>query len=131
MRAFNKEELDQLSKLEIYFYTATKAGYKRATTTEQDRTVVSIYAAATGETLRLDPGCGYCSFKIYKTVGEKFYQDLKKYGKRNQNKVNTKDKVNQKDIKQEDTNNSGTSVGQEGTGSTGEGVGETDSQAKE
>jgi len=74
-RHFTKEELEQLSALEIHFSTAVYSQYKRATSSKNDAMVAEIYKAATGKQLAVNASCGICSFNLYSTVGRKYFAD--------------------------------------------------------
>lgn len=78
-RRFTKEELEMLKPAEIHFYTAVKGDFKRATSSKMDTMVADIYDATTENKLHRNSSCGMCSFKMYKTIGEKYYADLEYY----------------------------------------------------
>lgn len=78
---FTQEEIQTLSQYERFFHTA-KSGYKRATTRNQDETIAQIYEKASGKKLPSHNwGCSICSLNLYKTAGEKYYEDKAFYDK--------------------------------------------------
>lgn len=76
MRRFTEDELNKLESAEPYFKTAVYADYKRATMNKLDIMVADIWDAAVPEKkIVRNFSCGVCSFKMYKQVGLKYYED--------------------------------------------------------
>ena len=78
-RRFTKKELEMLKPAEIHFYTAVKGDFKRATSSKLDTLVADVYDATTKNKLHRNSSCAICSFKIYQTVGKKYFEDLEYY----------------------------------------------------
>lgn len=70
-----KDEINSLKKVEIYFIQI-REGYKRSSSVKEDTMVSEIYTKLTGK-VENNFACGQCSFRMYKVVGEAYWQALK------------------------------------------------------
>ena len=75
MYKLNKEDINSLKKVEIYF-KQIREGYKRCSSVKEDTMVSDIYTKLTGK-VEKNFACGQCSFRMYKTVGDAYWQALK------------------------------------------------------
>ena len=75
MYKLNKDEIKSLKKVEIYF-KQIREGYKRSSSVKEDTMVSEIYTRLTGK-VEKNFACGQCSFRMYKTVGDAYWQALK------------------------------------------------------
>ena len=97
MYKLNKEDIKSLKKVEIYF-KQIREGYKRSSSVKEDTMVSEIYTRLTGK-VEKNFACGQCSFRMYKTVGDAYWEALKelesttddtKTNTQNKNKTTTK-----------------------------------------
>ena len=72
-----KDEINSLKKVEIYFIQI-REGYKRCSSVKEDTMVSEIYTKLTGK-VEKNFACGQCSFRMYKTVGEAYWEALKAF----------------------------------------------------
>lgn len=70
-----KDEINSLKKVEIYFIQI-REGYKRSSSVKEDTMVSEIYTKLTGK-VEKNFACGQCSFRMYKTVGDAYFEALK------------------------------------------------------
>lgn len=70
-----KDEINSLKKVEIFF-KQIREGYKRATSIKEDMLVSEYYTKLTGK-VEKNFACGQCSFRMYKVVGEAYFEALK------------------------------------------------------
>ena len=75
MNKLTKDDINSLKKVEIYFIQI-REGYKRSSSVKEDTMVSEIYTKLTGK-VENNFACGQCSFRMYKTVGEAYWQALK------------------------------------------------------
>lgn len=75
MMKLTKDEINSLKKVEIYFIQI-REGYKRSSSVKEDTMVSEIYTKLTGK-VENNFACGQCSFRMYKVVGEAYWQALK------------------------------------------------------
>ena len=75
MYKLNKEDINSLKKVEIYF-KQIREGYKRCSSVKEDTMVSDIYTKLTGK-VEKNFACGQCSFRMYKTVGDAYFEALK------------------------------------------------------
>ena len=75
MNKLTKDEINSLKKVEEFFIQI-REGYKRASSIKEDIIVAEIYERITGKK-ETNFACGQCSFRMYKTVGEAYWQALK------------------------------------------------------
>lgn len=75
MMKLTKDEINSLKKVEIYFIQI-REGYKRSSSVKEDTMVSEIYTKLTGK-VEKNFACGQCSFRMYKTVGDAYWQALK------------------------------------------------------
>ena len=88
MNTLTDKDIKALKPLEIYF-KQIKEGYKRATSIKEDMLVSEYYTKLTGK-VEKNFACGQCSFRMYKTVGDAYWQALK------ENETDTTTKKNDK-----------------------------------
>ena len=74
MNKLTKDEINSLKKVEIYFIQI-REGYKRASSIKEDMIVAEIYERITGKK-ETNFACGQCSFRMYKTVGDAYFEAL-------------------------------------------------------
>ena len=74
MNKLTKDEINSLKKVEIYFIQI-REGYKRCSSVKEDTIVSEIYTKLTGK-VEKNFACGQCSFRMYKTVGDDYWQAL-------------------------------------------------------
>ena len=75
MYKLNKDEINSLKKVEEFF-KQIREGYKRASSIKDDMVVAEIYTKLTGK-VEKNFACGQCSFRMYKTVGDAYWEALK------------------------------------------------------
>lgn len=75
MNRLTKDEINSLKKVEIYFIQI-REGYKRCSSVKEDTMVSEIYTKLTGK-VENNFACGQCSFRMYKTVGDAYWEALK------------------------------------------------------
>ena len=75
MYKLNKEDIKSLKKVEEFF-KQIREGYKRCSSVKEDTMVSDIYTKLTGK-VEKNFACGQCSFRMYKTVGDAYWQALK------------------------------------------------------
>lgn len=75
MNKLTKDEINSLKKVEIYFIQI-REGYKRCSSVKEDTIVSEIYTKLTGK-VEKNFACGQCSFRMYKTVGDAYWEALK------------------------------------------------------
>ena len=75
MNKLTKDEINSLKKVEIYFIQI-REGYKRSSSVKEDTMVSEIYTKLTGK-VEKNFACGQCSFRMYKVVGEAYFDALK------------------------------------------------------
>lgn len=75
MNKLTKDEINSLKKVEIYFIQI-REGYKRCSSVKEDTIVSEIYTKLTGK-VEKNFACGQCSFRMYKTVGDAYFEALK------------------------------------------------------
>lgn len=75
MYKLTKDEINSLKKVEIYFIQI-REGYKRSSSVKEDTMVSEIYTKLTGR-VEKNFACGQCSFRMYKTVGDAYFEALK------------------------------------------------------
>ena len=69
-----KDEINSLKKVEEFFIQI-REGYKRCSSVKEDMIVAEIYERITGKK-ETNFACGQCSFRMYKTVGEAYWEAL-------------------------------------------------------
>lgn len=75
MNKLTKSDIEKLKPLESYFLQV-KEKYKRASALSEDMLASEYYEKLTGKKEN-NFACNQCVFKIYKTVGEAYWQALK------------------------------------------------------
>ena len=75
MNKLNKSDIEKLKPLEPYFLQI-RENYKRASSIKEDMIVAEIYERITGNK-ETNFACGQCSFRMYKTVGDAYWEALK------------------------------------------------------
>lgn len=75
MYKLTKSDIEKLKPLEPYFIQILE-DYKRCSSVKEDMIVAEIYERITGKK-ETNFACGQCSFRMYKTVGEAYWQALK------------------------------------------------------
>lgn len=75
MYKLNKVDIEKLKPLESYFIQILE-DYKRCSSVKEDMIVAEIYERITGKK-ETNFACGQCSFRMYKAVGEAYWQALK------------------------------------------------------
>ena len=75
MYKLNKEDIKSLKKVEEFF-KQIREGYKRCSSVKEDTMVSDIYTKLTGK-VENNFACGQCSFRMYKTVGDAYWEALK------------------------------------------------------
>lgn len=74
MYKLDKSDIERLKPLESYFLQV-KEKYKRSSLISEDMVVSEIYTKLTGK-VEKNFSCGQCSFRIYKVVGDAYWQAL-------------------------------------------------------
>lgn len=74
MNTLTTKDINTLKPFEVYF-KQIRENYKRASSIKEDIIVAEIYERITGKK-ETNFACGQCVFKMYKTVGEHYYQAL-------------------------------------------------------
>lgn len=74
MMKLTKDEINSLKKVEEFFIQI-REGYKRCSSIKEDMIVAEIYERITGKK-ETNFACGQCSFRMYKTVGEAYWEAL-------------------------------------------------------
>ena len=74
MNKLTKDEIKSLKKVEEFFIQI-REGYKRCSSVKEDTIVSEIYTKLTGK-VENNFACGQCSFRMYKVVGEAYWQAL-------------------------------------------------------
>lgn len=74
MNKLTKDEINSLKKVEIYFIQI-REGYKRCSSVKEDTMVSEIYTKLTGK-VEKNFACGQCSFRMYKVVGDAYFETL-------------------------------------------------------
>lgn len=74
MNKLTKDDINSLKKVEIYFIQI-REGYKRSSSVKEDTMVSEIYTKLTGK-VEKNFACGQCSFRMYKVVGEAYFEAL-------------------------------------------------------
>ena len=75
MYKLNKVDIEKLKPLESYFIQI-RENYKRCSSVKEDMIVAEIYERITGKK-ETNFACGQCSFRMYKAVGEAYWEALK------------------------------------------------------
>ena len=75
MNKLTTDEIKSLKKVEEFF-KQIREGYKRASSIKDDMVVAEIYTKLTGK-VEKNFACGQCSFRMYKTVGDAYFEALK------------------------------------------------------
>ena len=96
MNKLTKSDIEKLKPLEPYFLQI-RENYKRASSIKEDMIVAEIYERITGNK-ETNFACGQCSFRMYKTVGDAYFEALKE----NETTTNTDNKP--KTVKKPKTN---------------------------
>ena len=74
MYKLTKSDIDRLKPLEPYFLE-TKEHYKRSSLISEDIIASEYYEKLTGK-VEKNFACGQCSFRMYKTVGDAYWEAL-------------------------------------------------------
>lgn len=74
MYKLNKEEINSLKNVEEFF-KQIREGYKRCSSVKEDTMVSEIYTKLTGK-VEKNFACGQCSFRMYKVVGDAYWEAL-------------------------------------------------------
>lgn len=74
MNKLTTDEINSLKNVEEFF-KQIREGYKRASSIKDDMVVAEIYTKLTGN-VEKNFACGQCSFRMYKTVGDAYWQAL-------------------------------------------------------
>ena len=96
MYKLNKSDIEKLKPLEPYFLQI-RENYKRASSIKEDMIVAEIYERITGNK-ETNFACGQCSFRMYKTVGDAYWEAL------NENETTTNTDNKPKTVKKQKTN---------------------------
>ena len=75
MIKLTKDEINSLKNVEEFF-KQIREGYKRCSSVKEDTMVSDIYTKLTGK-VEKNFACGQCSFRMYKVVGEAYWEALK------------------------------------------------------
>lgn len=75
MNKLTKSDIEKLKPLEPYFLQI-RENYKRCSSVKEDMIVAEIYERITGKK-ETNFACGQCSFRMYKTVGDAYFEELK------------------------------------------------------
>lgn len=92
MKMLTKDDINTLKPFEVYF-NQIRENYKRASSIKEDMIVAEIYERITGKK-ETNFACGQCVFKMYKTVGEHYYQALESDTTKNKPKTVKKTNTN-------------------------------------
>lgn len=92
MKMLTKDDINTLKPFEVYF-KQIRENYKRASSIKEDIIVAEIYERITGKK-ETNFACGQCVFKMYKTVGEHYYQALESDTTKNKPKTVKKTNTN-------------------------------------
>ena len=98
MNKLNKSDIEKLKPLEPYFLQI-RENSKRASSIKEDMIVAEIYERITGNK-ETNFACGQCSFRMYKTVGDAYFEALKE----NETKTTTTTDNKPKTVKKTKTN---------------------------
>lgn len=101
MNKLTKSDIEKLKPLEPYFLEIQEH-YKRCSSVKEDLIVAEIYERITGKK-ETNFACGQCSFRMYKTVGEAYWEALDAL-KREATDTTTKKNDKPKTVKKEKTN---------------------------
>ena len=101
MNRLTKDEINSLKKVEEFFIQI-REGYKRCSSIKEDMIVAEIYERITGKK-ETNFACGQCSFRMYKTVGEAYWQALDAL-KSEETDTTTKKNDKPKTVKKTNTN---------------------------
>ena len=102
MYKLNKEDIKSLKKVEEFF-KQIREGYKRCSSVKEDTMVSEIYTKLTGK-VENNFACGQCSFRMYKTVGDAYWEALKELESTTDDTKNTTPKKNNTTTKKTKTN---------------------------
>lgn len=75
MYKLDKSDIERLKPLEPYFLQILE-NYKRSSLISEDMVVAEIYTKLTGN-VENNFACGQCSFRMYKVVGDAYFDALK------------------------------------------------------
>ena len=75
MYKLDKSDIEKLKPIEPYFLQI-RENYKRSSLVSEDMVVAEIYTKLTGK-VEKNFACGQCSFRMYKTVGDAYFEALK------------------------------------------------------
>lgn len=98
MYKLNKDEINSLKNVEEFF-KQIREGYKRCSSVKEDMIVAEIYERITGKK-ETNFACGQCSFRMYKTVGDAYWQALNEID----TVADTDNKTKPKTVKKQKTN---------------------------
>lgn len=101
MYKLNKSDIERLKPIEPYFLQI-REHYKRCSSVKEDTIVSEIYTKLTGK-VEKNFACGQCSFRMYKTVGDAYWQALNAL-KREETDTTTKKNDKPKTLKKPKTN---------------------------
>lgn len=101
MNKLTKDEIKSLKKVEEFFIQI-REGYKRCSSVKDDIIVAEIYERITGKK-ETNFACGQCSFRMYKTVGDAYWEALDALN-REATDTTTKKNDKPKTVKKEKTN---------------------------
>lgn len=101
MNKLTKDEINSLKKVEEFF-KQIREGYKRCSSVTEDTMVSEIYTKLTGK-IENNFACGQCSFRMYKTVGDAYWEALDAL-KREATDTTTKKNDKPKTVKKKKTN---------------------------
>lgn len=90
---FNATQLEELKQYEDRFSTAVNADYYRNLGGRTLDRINNIYAEAEGKTLAHNWSCSHCILTFLKTVGAKYFADLKEYNKQAEQLLEILDEV--------------------------------------
>ena len=96
-----KSDIEKLKPLESYFIQI-RENYKRCSSVKEDMIVAEIYERITGKK-ETNFACGQCSFRMYKTVGDAYWQSLDAL-KSEETDTTTKKNDKPKEVKKQKTN---------------------------
>lgn len=102
MYKLNKEDIKSLKKVEEFF-KQIREGYKRCSSVKEDTMVSEIYTKLTGK-VENNFACGQCSFRMYKTVGDAYWEALKELESTTDDTKTTTPKKNNTTTKKTKTN---------------------------
>lgn len=74
MYKLDKSDIEKLKPLEPYFLQI-RENYKRSSLISEDMLVSEYYEKLTGK-VEKNFACGQCSFRMYKTVGDAYWEAL-------------------------------------------------------